>query len=88
MNAGRPNIVDAIKNGEIQLVINTPIGKRGITDDSYIRKTAIKHKVPYVTTMAAARAAAKGIAAQAKRSRRWFRCSTITRESSELTIYD
>jgi carbamoyl-phosphate synthase large subunit len=63
MHAGRPNIVDAIKNGEIDLVINTPIGKRGIYDDSYIRKAAIKHKVPYITTMAAARAAAKGIAA-------------------------
>jgi len=55
--------VDAIKNGEIQLVINTPIGKRGTSDDSYIRKTAIKHKVSYITTMAAARAAVKGIAA-------------------------
>jgi carbamoyl-phosphate synthase large subunit len=63
LQAGRPNIVDAIKNGEIQLVINTPIGKRSTHDDSYIRKTAIKHKIPYVTTMAAARAAAKGIAA-------------------------
>jgi len=63
MHAGRPNIVDAIKNGEIDLVINTPIGKRGTYDDSYIRKAAIKHKISYVTTMAAARAAAKGIAA-------------------------
>jgi carbamoyl-phosphate synthase large subunit len=63
LNAGRPNIVDAIKNGEIQLIINTPIGKRSTSDDSYIRKNAIKHKIPYVTTMAAARAAAKGIAA-------------------------
>jgi carbamoyl-phosphate synthase large subunit len=63
MKAGRPNIADAIKNGDIQLVINTPIGKRGTTDDSYIRKTAIKHKVSYITTMAAARAAVKGIAA-------------------------
>jgi carbamoyl-phosphate synthase large subunit len=63
LQAGRPNIVDAIKNGEIQLVINTPIGKRGTSDDSYIRKTAIKHKVPYITTLAAARAAVKGIAA-------------------------
>jgi carbamoyl-phosphate synthase large subunit len=63
MQAGRPNIVDAIKNGEIQLVINTPVGKRGTYDDSYIRKNAIRHKIPYVTTMAAARAAAKGIAA-------------------------
>jgi carbamoyl-phosphate synthase large subunit len=63
MSAGRPNIVDAIKNGEIQLVINTPIGKRGTSDDSYIRKAAIKHKIPYITTMAAARAAVKGVAA-------------------------
>ncbi len=63
INEGRPNIADAIKNGDIDLVINTPIGKRGITDDSYIRKTAIKHKVSYITTMAAARAAVKGIAA-------------------------
>jgi carbamoyl-phosphate synthase large subunit len=66
INEGRPNIVDAIKNGEIRLVINTPIGKRGSSDDSYIRKTAIKYKLPYVTTMAAARAAAKGIAAYRK----------------------
>ncbi|HTY62653.1 MAG TPA: carbamoyl-phosphate synthase large subunit [Acidobacteriota bacterium] len=63
MSAGRPNIADAIKNGEIQIVINTPIGKRGVTDDSYIRKTAIKHKIPYMTTMAAAKATVKGIAA-------------------------
>jgi carbamoyl-phosphate synthase large subunit len=63
MHAGRPHIVDAIKNGEIDLVINTPIGKRGTYDDSYIRKAAIRHKIPYVTTMAAAKAAAKGIAA-------------------------
>jgi carbamoyl-phosphate synthase large subunit len=72
MHAGRPNIVDAIKNGEIQLVINTPIGKRGITDDSYIRKTAVKYKVSYITTMAAARAAAKGIAAYRKKEAEVF----------------
>ncbi|MFC1909447.1 carbamoyl-phosphate synthase large subunit [Chloroflexota bacterium] len=59
---GRPNIVDAIMNGEIQLVINTPSGKLGQYDDSYIRKTAIKYKVPYITTLAAAMAAVKGIA--------------------------
>ncbi|PVX27524.1 MAG: carbamoyl phosphate synthase large subunit [Candidatus Bathyarchaeum sp.] len=58
---GRPNIVDAIMNGEIQLVINTPSGKISQYDDSYIRKTAIKYKVPYITTLAAAMAAAKGI---------------------------
>jgi carbamoyl-phosphate synthase large subunit len=63
MHEGRPNIVDGIKNKEIQLVINTPSGKLSIYDDSYIRKAAIKYKVPYITTLAAAIAAAKGIAA-------------------------
>jgi carbamoyl-phosphate synthase large subunit len=66
MHEGRPNIVDAIKNGEIQLIINTPIGRLGKYDDSYIRKDAIKYAVPYVTTVAAAAAAAKGIAASRK----------------------
>jgi carbamoyl-phosphate synthase large subunit len=66
LHEGRPNIDDAIKNGQIQLVINTPIGKASQYDDSYIRKAAIKYKVPYITTIAAANAAAKGIAAFAK----------------------
>jgi len=66
LHEGRPNIDDAIKNGQIQLVINTPIGKASQYDDSYIRKAAIKYKVPYITTIAAASAAAKGIAAFAK----------------------
>jgi carbamoyl-phosphate synthase large subunit len=61
MHEGRPNIVDALMNGEIQLVINTPSGKLSQHDDSYIRKTAIKYKVPYMTTLAAASATAKGI---------------------------
>ncbi len=61
---GRPNLVDAIKNGEIQLVINTPSGKESTRDSSDIRKAAIKYKVPYITTTAAAIAAAKGIAAR------------------------
>ncbi|MBN1141512.1 MAG: carbamoyl-phosphate synthase large subunit [Deltaproteobacteria bacterium] len=64
MHEGRPHISDAIKNGEIQLVVNTPTGKMGAHDDSYIRKAAIKYKVPYITTTAAAIAAAKGIAAR------------------------
>ncbi len=63
MNEGRPNIPDAIKNGDIQLVVNTPRGSLGATDDAYIRQAAIKHKVPYITTTAAAFAAARGIAA-------------------------
>jgi len=61
---GRPDLSDAIKNGDIQLVINTPSGKSSQEDDSYIRKSAIKHKIPYITTAAAALAAAKGIQAQ------------------------
>jgi len=60
---GRPNIVDAIKNREIQLVINTPSGKLSKYDDSYIRKSAIKYQIPYITTPAAAMAAVKGIEA-------------------------
>ncbi len=63
LNEGRPHIADAVRNGEIQLVVNTPSGKLSKTDDSYIRKAAIKHKVPYVTTLAAALASAKGIEA-------------------------
>lgn len=60
---GRPNIVDGIMNGEINLVINTPIGKQSQQDDSYIRKAAIRYNVPYITTLAAALASAKGIKA-------------------------
>lgn len=64
LQEGRPNIVDVIMNREVQLVINTPLGKSSQQDDSYIRKTAIKYKVPYITTLAAALASAKGIAAK------------------------
>ena len=63
MHEGRPHIVDGIKNKEVHLVINTPNGRLGKHDDSYIRKAAIKYKVPYITTPAAAVAAVKGIAA-------------------------
>jgi carbamoyl-phosphate synthase large subunit len=57
----RPHVVDEIKSGEIQLIINTPIGRKSATDDAYIRQAAIKYKIPYVTTVAAARAAVVGI---------------------------
>jgi len=66
MYEGRPNIADAIKNGQIQLIINTPIGKLGKHDDSYIRKSAIKYNIPYITTTAAAAATVKGIAERLK----------------------
>ena len=57
----RPNTLDAITNGEYQLIINSPAGKDAITDDSHLRKAAIKGKIPYMTTMAAAKATAEGI---------------------------
>ncbi len=59
---GRPNIQDLITNGKIDLIINTPSGKSSIHDDSYLRKSAIKAKIPFITTMAAGYAAAEGIA--------------------------
>ncbi len=62
MHEGRPNIVDHIMNGEIQLIVNTPSGKESEIDDSYIRKNAIKYKVHYITTLSGALAAANGIA--------------------------
>jgi carbamoyl-phosphate synthase large subunit len=63
MHEGRPNLADGITNGEIHLVINTPAGKKSANDDSYIRKAAIRHRVPYITTIAGAIAAATGIEA-------------------------
>lgn len=61
LSEGRPNILDKIKNGEIDLIINTPVGKLSKHDDSYIRTAAINHNIPYITTIAAAKAAAVGI---------------------------
>ena len=60
LREGRPNIVDAIKNKDIHLIINTPIGRSSKYDDSYIRVMAIQHKVSYITSMAAARASVEG----------------------------
>ena len=61
MQEGRPNILDMITNGDFDLIINSPVGKDSVHDDSYLRKAAIKAKIPYVTTIAAAKATAKGI---------------------------
>jgi carbamoyl-phosphate synthase large subunit len=77
MRENRPHIEDDIKNGDIQLVINTPRGKASKADDSYIRKAAIMHKIPYITTVAAALAAAKGIEA----------CKAQSTELKSLQVY-
>ncbi len=61
LHEGRPDIRDLITNGKIDLIINTPVGRESRVDDSYLRKTAIKKKVPYMTTIAAAKATVSGI---------------------------
>ena len=61
LKEGRPNMMDIILNGEVDLIVNTPIGSERKEDDSYLRKAAIKKKIPYMTTMAAAKATASGI---------------------------
>ena len=61
LGEGRPHTLDYITNGKIDLIINSPVGKDSVEDDSYLRKAAIKGKIPYMTTMAAAKASAEGI---------------------------
>ena len=61
LSEGRPNVLDMITNGEVQLIVNSPVGKDSVHDDSYLRKAAIKGKIPYMTTVAAAKVTAEGI---------------------------
>ena len=63
LHEGRPNLADAIKNKDIHLIVNTPVGRSGKHDDSYIRLMAVQQKVPYITSMAAAEASVEGIRA-------------------------
>lgn len=58
---GRPNVLDLITNGDIDLIINSPVGDDSEYDDSYLRKAAVKAKIPYMTTIAAAKATIEGI---------------------------
>ncbi|MCF7823462.1 MAG: carbamoyl-phosphate synthase large subunit [Candidatus Marinimicrobia bacterium] len=61
VNEGRPHVVDLIKNGEIQMVINTPLGKRSRDDEYEIGRAAIRHKIPAITTLSGAKTAIRGI---------------------------
>jgi carbamoyl-phosphate synthase large subunit len=63
VHEGRPNVVDAMINREIQLVVNTPVGRAPAMDDAYIRRTAMRHQVPCITTVTGAQAAAEAIGA-------------------------
>ena len=66
IDEGRPNALDKITNREVDLIVNTPLDKKGATDDSYIRKAAVKGRIPYMTTMAAAKATIAAIKAVQK----------------------
>jgi len=61
VHEGRPNIIDLMMNKEIDLIINTPVGKHAVSDDKYIRHTALKYKIFTVTTIAGAKAAVEGV---------------------------
>ncbi len=65
VHEGRPHVVDAMINREIQLVVNTPIGRASVIDDGHIRRAAMRYQIPCITTLSGARAAAEGIAALA-----------------------
>jgi carbamoyl-phosphate synthase large subunit len=66
VNEGRPNVVDLLKAGKIQLVINTPLGRKSFYDEKAIRRAAVRHQVPCITTLEGATAAATGIEALQK----------------------
>lgn len=61
IDEGRPNILDKITNREVDIIINTPLDRKGMGDDSYIRKAAVKGKIPYFTNMAAAKATVQAL---------------------------
>jgi carbamoyl-phosphate synthase large subunit len=64
VNEGRPNVVDLIKAGELSLIVNTPAGAHSFFDEKSIRRAAVTHRVPCITTLSGAKAAASGIAAR------------------------
>ena len=66
LQEGRPNMLDLITNGKVDLIVNTPIGQDRKAEDSYLRKAAIKKKIAYMTTIAAAKATVSGIKAVKK----------------------
>ena len=65
VNEGRPNIVDLVKTGKVNLIINTPLGRESFYDEKSIRRAAVRYNVPCITTLSAASAAARGIRAMA-----------------------
>jgi carbamoyl-phosphate synthase large subunit len=68
VNEGRPNIVDLVKTGKVDMVINTPLGRESFYDEKSIRRAAIRYNIPCITTLSAANAAARGIRALVEHS--------------------
>jgi carbamoyl-phosphate synthase large subunit len=68
VNEGRPNIVDLVKTGKVDMIINTPLGRESFYDEKSIRRAAIRYNIPCITTLSAAHAAALGIRALAEQS--------------------
>jgi carbamoyl-phosphate synthase large subunit len=68
VNEGRPNIVDLVKTGKVDLIINTPLGRESFYDEKSIRRAAVRHNIPCITTLSAANAAARGIRALIEQS--------------------
>jgi carbamoyl-phosphate synthase large subunit len=68
VNEGRPNIVDLVKTGKVDMIINTPLGRESFYDEKSIRRAAIRYNIPCITTLSAANAAARGIRALVEQS--------------------
>ena len=68
VNEGRPHIVDYIKSGKVDLIINTPLGRESFFDEKAIRRAAVHHRVPCITTIPGAAAAVSGIRALRRES--------------------
>ena len=84
VSEGRPNILDEIINGKVDLIINTPSGKRGRDEGYTIRRTAVDYNIPYITTLAGAIAAVKGIEAVKKKKMTIKSIQEYHREVEEL----
>ncbi len=86
LHQGRPHVVDHIKNREIDLIVNTPLGGDAYREDAEIRRAALDHRVPCITTLSGAMAAAEGIAALRKGALSLVPLQGLASAASVLTV--
>ena len=86
INEGRPHVGDAIYNGEIQLVINTPLGRESFFDDRTVRRVAMMHGVPCITTLTGAAATVSAIRALREEGLTSARCRSTTPHAATGTV--